>query len=171
MTPSQMKKNTLANAFEQVRHQITELSDSLMWQSWADATENGYAASLKKRRKLAQMEILVRDLGALVQGKMRVRKDGRRNEQGSRLLLAMCPECEYRIRVSAMCLLMGVPTCPVEDCKRFGAPFDYSIPEQHEENMERVNVKTFADEGETKRGESPMSQEEREFFEKAGEGL
>jgi hypothetical protein len=107
-----------------------------------------------------------------------------KRKQKARLILARCEgflkegfECDYKIRASMGTLMRGVPNCPDPMCNRKGKPLtveikDEEIDSQVEESIateiERIEAKQKALEEERKLEQNFMSEEDKEFFERAG---
>lgn len=51
-----------------------------------------------------------------------------KKKDGIRMLLAVCPECGYKIRSSSMWFEVAMPVCPNPDCHRKGEPFEIEYP-------------------------------------------
>lgn len=129
-------KTALSNAFVELRARLEEIEPQLAWQSWDQATEQGYALQKKLIRRRDQISLTITQLEEHISRK-RERKDGRKAETGSRLLLCICPECEYRMRVSFMCITRAIPTCPDKNCGMFQEPMDHEEPESYNPDKAR----------------------------------
>jgi hypothetical protein len=78
--------------------------------------------------------------------------------QGSRMIRAGCSCCGYTIRLSALWIAIGLPTCPNPDCDKHGKEFDVDeksvnqdyqefAPDQKQikEIVDDLNTDPFAD--------------------------
>lgn len=64
--------------------------------------------------------------------------------QTTRLLLAYCPSCQYKIRASASTYYIGVPPCPNPDCELLGHTMEVDWPDDNRTEEQRAEDETSA---------------------------
>lgn len=165
-----IKKAVLSNVFEALRAAVTEAEARLdSWKEWPTA-QTAYRARIEHQKVLHNRAIL-RDMENMVSGKGegRVRKlradstGGSLEKQTSRLRLVVCPECEYKARITSMWIEIGIPKCPNPDCGSFDQVMSQEFGTKQGEESEIVLLTDPPTQL------SPeMTENDVEFFKKAG---
>jgi len=157
-----LKKAALSNVFVSFRFALQEANDDLETWNGFPTTEN-YPERLKKIHRRNHLETVMKNLESMVASRQSRNRKGE-GASGTRMILALCPECLYKIRASAMWLEIGIPNCPNEVCGRFGMPFQ--IEREPILPVETTVEETMRDYIAPK--VEPQTPAWDEFFEKAG---
>lgn len=130
----------MGNLFQSVSNRVKDLREELdNWHTWPTAETN--RQTIKQTARLEHDEKTLAFLAELTESKAKRRADGRKTETGSRLLLCLCTECEYRMRVTFIHIARAIPICPDPECPKFQQPMEHEMPNvsggEYNENMAR----------------------------------
>lgn len=138
-----VRKAAFSNIYVTFSQSVKQLRDDVTgWHSWQQATAEGHAQWMQKKRVLGHQEATLRALEDLVTSKTHKNPRAKEGGQSSRNLLVRCPECDYKCRITAMWIDVGIPKCPNPNCSAFDSAMqqDESFHERGEISSDDLNA-------------------------------